>query len=185
MTDDEITGICDKLAEGKSLRASIYGLFDKDGGLRYIGKANDPAKRLKGHMRETTRRRTPLYDWLAKHGLPDMKILEADCADWREAERRLIASARSRGERLLNLADGGDEPHCPTEVRARNGAATAKAIQTDPLNRRVWKLKLDIGALLKAGYLTNESRAKLRYAAAKRPELFGCYAGIEDRIEHV
>lgn len=164
--------------------ASIYGLFDKHGNLRYIGKANDPAKRLKGHMRET-RRKSPLYDWLAKHGQPVIRILEADCIDWKASERRLIAEARARGDMLLNLADGGDEPHCPVEVRAKNGAATAKAIHAGPFKRKIWRLKRDIGFALKAGYVSNEGRAKLRLAAAKKPELFGCYANLPDRVELV
>jgi hypothetical protein len=110
--------------------ASIYGLYDCDGALRYIGKANDPAKRLKGHMRDRQRRRSPLYDWLNKHGLPEMRVIEQDCADWCEAERRLITDARVRGEKLLNVADGGDEPHCPVEVRRRNGRHLADMRKT-------------------------------------------------------
>lgn len=163
--------------------ASIYGLYDKRGNLRYIGKANDPAARLKSHMRDCRRRQTPLYSWIRKHGLPVMQVLEADCADWRKAERRLIDEARQRGERLLNLADGGDEPHCPTEVRQRNGRNTAKAIHSDPLAKRVWDLKRQIGRALKDGYVRNAGRAKLRLAAAKRPELFGLWANLPDGVE--
>jgi hypothetical protein len=41
----------------------IYGLFDpRTGELRYVGKARDPQKRLKGHL--AARRRTPVYDWI-------------------------------------------------------------------------------------------------------------------------
>jgi len=161
---------------------SIYGLYDSKGRLRYIGKAVDPVKRLKGHMRET-RRKSPLYDWIAKNGKPELRILEANCVDWREAERRLIADARAAGEKLLNIADGGDEPYCPKEVRARNGAANAKAIQADPLRKRVWELKRNIGQALKEGFVTNASRAKLRLAASLRPDLFGAFATIPDRVE--
>lgn len=159
--------------------ASIYGLFDNQGRLRYIGKADKPAERLKGHMRET-RRRSPLYDWLRKHGLPEMRVLEADCLDWREAERRLIAEARERGDKLLNLADGGDEPHCPREVRARNGAANARAIHSDPKRRRIWELKRSLGSALKQGYVSNETRAKMRKAAVDRPDLFGEWRNLPD-----
>ncbi|MEG7747629.1 hypothetical protein U2065_14910, partial [Listeria monocytogenes] len=38
-----------------------------------------------------------------------LKVLEVT-EEWEQAERRLIAEARERGERLLNLADGGDQP---------------------------------------------------------------------------
>lgn len=37
--------------------ASIYALADANTGeIRYIGKANDPAKRLQGHMSDSIRR---------------------------------------------------------------------------------------------------------------------------------
>lgn len=106
--------------EAAGPKASIYGLYDKAGRLRYIGKANNPVERLKGHMRDGRKRKTPLYDWIRKHGEPEMRVLESDCVDWKEAERRLIREARERGEKLLNLADGGDQPFCPTEVRSEN-----------------------------------------------------------------
>lgn len=33
--------------------AKIYGLIDPlSGEIRYVGKANDPARRLRGHLRE-------------------------------------------------------------------------------------------------------------------------------------
>jgi len=100
---------------------SIYGLFDKDGLLRYVGKANNPAQRLKGHIRDSLKKNTPLYAWMRKHGVPEMRVLEANCVDWKEAERRLIREARERGDKLLNVADGGDQPFCPVEVRRENG----------------------------------------------------------------
>jgi len=106
-------------------RPSVYGLYDANGRLRYIGKANSPEARLKTHMRDSRRRDTPLYRWIRKNGTPQLRILETDCVDWREAERRLITAARARGEKLLNLADGGDEPFCPPEVRRANGLRSA------------------------------------------------------------
>lgn len=108
-------------------RPSIYGLTDpRDGRVRYVGKANDPTSRLKGHLRDCRRRNTPVYAWIRKlAGLglsPGLCVLEADCADWKEAERRIIAERRGAGEKLLNVAEGGDEPHCPLEVRRKNAA---------------------------------------------------------------
>lgn len=101
---------------------SIYGLYDQAGTLRYIGKANDPSKRLKSHVRDARRlAKTPVHAWINEHGCPEMRVIERDCLDWREAERRLIAQARSRGDFLLNLAAGGDEPFCSPEVRRQNG----------------------------------------------------------------
>lgn len=101
--------------------AQIYGLADPETGeIRYIGKANDARKRLASHMRDSTRRDTPVYRWIRKHGKPSLVILIEASRDWRADERRLIAEARRRGDRLLNIADGGDEPFCPHEVRVAN-----------------------------------------------------------------
>lgn len=123
-------------------------------------------------MRDARRRNTPLYAWIRKHGTPELRVLEADCDDWVEAEQRLIAEARARGEDLLNLARGGDQPYCPTGVRADNGRRNARAIHDDPRRRRLWQLKRDLGDMLKRGYVSDRTKAKIRLAANKRPDLF-------------
>lgn len=103
----------------------IYGLYDpRDGALRYIGKANNSAKRLAAHKRDAKRRDTPVYHWFRKLAASDMAptvavLCETD--DWKAAERRLIAEHRAAGARLLNVADGGDEPYCSPVVRSANG----------------------------------------------------------------
>jgi len=114
---------------------SIYGLYDTEGNLRYIGKANNPVKRLDGHMREAKRRDYPVYRWINKHGRPELRILSENCADWRIEERRLIAEARARGEKLLNVADGGDEPFCSPEVRVSNAKKMAAHPNTQKQRR--------------------------------------------------
>lgn len=111
---------------GQPTICCIYGLYDKSGMLRYIGKTNDTEARLKSHMHAAKTRKTPVYDWIRKHGKPELRVIESNCADWVEAERRLISEARARGERLLNVADGGDEPACPPHVRKQNAAAMQK-----------------------------------------------------------
>jgi hypothetical protein len=108
----------------------IYGLYCPDGELRYIGKANNPKKRFASHMRES-RRRTPLYDWigsLKKKGLiPTMKVLgETSVSDWPRMEKEFIFNARLSGERILNLADGGEMPKCSSETRSKNGKNSYK-----------------------------------------------------------
>lgn len=115
---------------GRPSLVEIYALSDPDtGAVRYIGKAVDARKRLAGHMREV-RRKSPLYSWLGKlraeGRVPVLSIIETcEDADWRERERFHIAAARAAGV-VLNLADGGDEPGCPPEVRAANGRLVAK-----------------------------------------------------------
>ena len=78
----------------------------------------------------TLKRHTPVYDWMRKllqHGQrPDLIVLEAGTTDWRASERRWIARARAAGLKLLNLAEGGDQPACPKAIRQANGRANAR-----------------------------------------------------------
>lgn len=110
--------------------AEIYALLDPvTGETRYIGKANDARKRLATHLRDSRRRDTPVYRWirkLASNGMiPALTVL---CAtdDWQQAEKNEIAKARAAGFRLLNVAEGGNEPFCPLSVRQANGRANSK-----------------------------------------------------------
>ncbi len=156
--------------------ASIYGLYDADGALRYIGKANDPAKRLASHMRDSRVRDTPVYRWIRKNGRPTMRILSTNCRDWKAEERRLIAEARGRGDRLLNVAEGGDQPACSTEQRRANAVATNAKRNATPRNRRMWEIKRQIGDAAKRGYLREDQRAKFRALANRYPGLWGGFA---------
>ena len=161
--------------------AEIYALCCPDSGeVRYIGKANCAKSRLKQHLRET-RRKTPVYNWIAslrKRGIAPTLTVLMSAWDWKNAEKELIAQARADGLRLLNIADGGDEPYCSIEQRAENGRNNANKIHSDPVRRRIWMAKKTIGDALKRGHLNEDTKAKLRLAAAKNPKLFGAWAGI-------
>lgn len=81
-------------------RSEIYGLFHPiTGELRYIGKANDSNERFKGHLRDSNRRNTPVYQWIRSlleiRLIPEMRILEVCESSWQDAEIRNI-SAPSR-----------------------------------------------------------------------------------------
>lgn len=172
--------------------ASIYGLVDQNGDLRYIGKANDPRVRMQKHMCEIGRRRTPVYDWLAKHGEPVMIVLESNCEDWRQSERDWIAEARLAGVPLLNLADGGDEPFCSREQRQANarksiangngftseqarahGLKLNERLRNDPVARQLRETKRYLSAHVSQYGFTPHRLAKLWYAAWLAPEKFG------------
>lgn len=43
---------------------------------------------------------------------------------------------------------------------------------------RIWALKRMVGQLLKEGHVSESNKEKLRYAARKRPDLFGEYASL-------
>jgi hypothetical protein len=159
----------------------IYSLTDPDTGeVRYVGKANNAEKRIATHMRDARRRNTPVYCWIRSLGgrLPVVSVLEeVPEQEWPEAERRWIASFREGG-RLLNLADGGDQPQPTAAQRADSARAAASARQSSPLRRRVWELKRSLGAALRDGSVSESARAKLRMAAQKRPDLFGAWANV-------
>jgi hypothetical protein len=166
-----------------SRKVEIYALTDPNTGeTRYIGKANNAQVRFAGHLRET-RRKTPVYCWIrslrVKGQIPGLKIIAVcDQSDWQTVEKRAIAYARSTNAKLLNVADGGDEPYCAKEVRAENGRKSALSRINTPLKARIYFLKKTMGDLLKGEHVSEATKAKLRYAARKRPDLFGEYASL-------
>lgn len=153
-------------------RVELYVLRDPDTGMpRYAGKANDAAARLKTHVRDSRRRRTPLYAWLqklqAQGQTPTLSVVgSVPSSCWQEAERHLIRSLRAAGAPMLNIADGGDEPFCSHSTRAANGAAVARTVHSDPIRRRLWELKKQ--AAVELSWLVRNARnstaGKLRAA---------------------
>lgn len=117
----------------------IYALRDPDNGeVRYIGKANNAAKRLTTHIRDSRVRDNPVHRWIRKLGrdnkLPTITVECVATGDWKDLERQLIAQHRADGARLLNVADGGEEPYCPLEVRRANGFALNRRLILDPVS---------------------------------------------------
>jgi hypothetical protein len=159
--------------------AEIYNLLDpRDNSLKYIGKANDSIKRLKGHLTET-RRTTPLYQWIKElrdlNLTPILKVvLIVD--DWQSAEQSEISKAISVGVNLLNVAKGGNEPYCSNEVRAMNAINNTKLRTSREFKLITYNLKRQLGMLLKQGYVRESTKVKLRLAAKLKPQLFGCFA---------
>lgn len=154
-------------------KPNIYGLYDREGNLRYIGKANVPTERLKSHMRDSRKRNTPLYAWIRKHGAPEMRVIEAECDDWREAERRLIKEARDKGIKLLNLADGGEEPYCPPEIRSANGHRLVAKGRDDPKYAAIKRIKTQLGTAYYRGWCSDSLVDKMRAMAVQAPDIFG------------
>ena len=111
-----------------SALVDIYALRDpKTGAVRYIGKANCARKRFASHLRDSRRRDTPVYRWIRKLAsigmVPELMILISVPPDqWEAAEMAAISKAKAMGIKLLNVAEGGDEPFCSHEVRSANGS---------------------------------------------------------------
>lgn len=155
----------------------VYGLFDpRDGALRYIGKARCARKRLASHQRDSRRRDTPVYRWFRKLSalgcVPHVQVLERG-ADWPEIERRLIAQARARGERLLNVADGGDQPGCPPEVRSSNAERLNARLRDDDLLRLTRRLKREAPTIVAALTRLGDTEAVARFREKQRA-LYRC-----------
>lgn len=131
--------------------AYIYGLVDpRDGKVRYVGKADDPQKRLKSHLREKDRKNKRKLLWieeLAELGLkPSITYLqEVGPEDWGENETFQIEFFRSRGLADLNIAPGGEggmdhgeairQTWSNPETRERNAEAQRK-VWSDPRYRQ-------------------------------------------------
>ena len=96
----------------------IYALVDpRTRAIRYVGKANDPKKRLTSHInsdKECNSRKRRWIEELSLEGLiPEIQIVEECSARvWREREIFWIAEMRRRGHELTNTADGGDGTCC-------------------------------------------------------------------------
>lgn len=171
--------------EGPS-KATIYALeCPESGEVRYVGKANDAAKRLAGHLRDSKRRNTPVCCWIrslsAKGLLPQIRTLETvEASEWVAAERKWIAEFRSRTN-LLNLADGGNQPSQTQEQRAEGGRKAVKAREKDARSRRLWRIRKDLGDSL-AWAKKHRPAAYERVSGRLRPYLLThphIFAGIK------
>lgn len=161
---------------GQSVRRTIiYTLTDPRSGLvRYVGKTHlTPEGRLRHHQRDAAKRDTPVYRWFnALQRLGMTPVIEPVCtaiveSDWPHLEIATIAQHREHGK-LLNVAEGGSEPHCPPEVRVENGRRLTQGekgrfIQLKRMATNAWK----------AGYMPEASKEKLRHCARTNPKVWG------------
>jgi len=171
--------------------AKIYGIVSKSTGkVVYIGKANNPAERFKGHLQDSLRRKTPLYDWMRSGsgvGANYVVLASATSEDWQSLEKQMIAQYRSEGK-LLNLADGGDQPSISVEQRRKNALSMNAKRESGGIKRQAWLLKKRMNRFLndcrKDGRFDSfnpkieQIKAKLRYAGWKNPQLFGEYKSL-------
>ena len=170
-------------------RAYIYGITDEHGTVRYVGKSVDVARRFKDHLSEKERN-YPVYTWLRKQIKENREvscfvIASVIVEDWQTVEKTVIRQYRDEGHKLLNLADGGDEPFmtleqrkanaakikCPLHVRQENGRKVYTAIRSDPVKARIHKLRLILSRDWKLGLLPEDVKSKLKEAAATHENL--------------
>jgi hypothetical protein len=162
--------------------SEIYTLSDPETGeVRYVGKANNTQTRLKIHLRDSETRMTPVCCWiksLRKRGLKPIATPILSTWDWERSEIELISEYRSCGARLLNLAEGGNQPLMTREQASKNGLTTANRLSSDPFKKRVWQMKRTLGNALLAGELSDYAKDCMRQAARIRPSMFGAWANV-------
>lgn len=107
----------------------IYGLWDpRNYQLRYIGKSDNPERRLKEHIKDSSHLRgRHIYHWinsLLRNGLePSLEILEEVAIEhWEETERQWIRDCKKFGLSLVNSTDGGEgvSGWSPSEQRRKD-----------------------------------------------------------------
>ena len=142
------------------METSIYALIDPRTNLvRYVGKSQNPATRLRRHIHEANKGNTThKCCWIASllhlNLKPILSILEVcEHAVWKEREIYWIAFYRELGADLTNCKDGGDGIEPTPEVRAKMSAARKGKVPANK-NKRA----------------SEETRAKLSAAAKARHE---------------
>lgn len=163
----------------------IYALRDPKGEVRYIGKTNDPEKRLRKHISGARTRKENHHNanWirtlLAVGQQPTMEVLYsvAPHETWQEVEKYFIDAYRAMGFNLTNILEGGGAEFdvSPEAVAAR--AAKAKITRATPEYRaKIGKISSDCWAdpARRAARLKSMAMARLkpghhekRVAAAK------------------
>lgn len=106
----------------------IYALCEPETRkVRYIGKTNNLKTRFGAHLRQSSKKKTPLGDWLQglliREEKPTMILLRKVEGDGSEAEMRYIRLARGCRMALTNATDGGDGVTVTPELRAARSRA--------------------------------------------------------------
>lgn len=186
---------CSALSQAEGINSpaiEIYALCcPYTAAVRYVGKAADSRARLRRHLLDSRRRNTPVYRWirglLVADKIPELRVIETCTLEaWPDRERYWIDRHRQDNYDLLNVADGGDEPHCPPDVRSRNAAiATARRMEmhaADPKRKRLLYLKQQMGRILRFSRehgdqaMLDRQLDRMRFLAAYSPKMFGSWA---------
>ena len=130
----------------------IYALVDpRTRHVRYVGKADDPEKRLREHFK-LKGKNSWLNNWLSQlislNLEPSLRIImEVPRNDWQQWEKHWITAFRWAGEKITNITDGG------------TGGAWNKGVPTPE------HVKEKISKIAKQTHRTPEYRAKQSQAA--------------------
>jgi hypothetical protein len=144
----------------------IYALCHPDTHeVRYVGKTSRLNVRLQEHLNNKDNEDTRKSRWIAKlrreGKIPELFILETVVETaWEFAEQKWIAFFRAKGIDLVNLTDGGDGLHNPSEETRKKLSDIQKALFEDPEYRKKFDLAIQ----------NPERRKKLSLALKGRPK---------------
>ncbi len=104
-------GIKPKVARKKTSGTTVYGLYDAQGNLRYIGQTRSSlTKRLAQHYSDSSKGLYPVHWWIAgvlqRGETVDIRVIKAK-AIWDVDEVVQIDKAIKAGSQLLNQTRGG------------------------------------------------------------------------------
>lgn len=143
----------------------IYALCEPDTGeIRYIGKADNPHKRLHGHtssrvINGKTHRSCWIRSLVNQNKSPVLKIIdEVPVNHWQALEAAYIDFCRERGMRLVNIADGGQGTSHWGHTFNRGRKQTPESIE-----KRMSKTRGDKHWTTRKSY-SGETRQKMRLA---------------------
>lgn len=115
------------------MKTFIYALFlERDSTISvYVGKSNNPAKRLQQHIRGSLTGKTRTARLIARllklNILPRMQILEeVDGSNWEDKEKYWISHFKLRGIDVTNHTSGGGGLHDPDEATRARISQSAK-----------------------------------------------------------
>jgi len=124
----------------------IYALSDpRTNAIRYVGKSNDPDRRLQDHIVQAPRNKYRTARWvnsLIQQGLvPGIEILEEVVdSEWQVSERKWILLCRAQGCDLTNHTDGGEGVHNPDKEARERLSKSRRALFQKPGFRKKMRL---------------------------------------------
>lgn len=116
----------------------IYKLIDPETNeVRYVGKSNNPKRRLAAHYNKARYRPTHKFNWikaLKDKGLkPILEVIEEVSIDlWKGREKFWIKFYKQEGHNLTNYTQGGDGLSFGNQTSFRKGDNTIQVVKICP-----------------------------------------------------
>lgn len=153
----------------------IYSISDENSIIRYIGKANNPKKRLYSHLREKSTKHK--YNWLQsiiKRGhFPNIEVIdEVPSDEWEYWEQYWISQFKAWEFKLLNITKGG---YCNSYKRSNETKAKMRKSKLGIKLSEEHKQKISDGVIEKAQSSPNYNKCYDKSIFINRDELYQKY----------